>query len=76
MFALSGGAPLGRDVAEFFWGAGIPIYEGYGLSETSPVISVNAPNAVKLGTVGRAIPGVEVRIARRRRDPRQGARTS
>jgi long-chain acyl-CoA synthetase len=63
MFALSGGAPLARDVAEFFWGAGIPIYEGYGLSETAPVLTVNAPNAVKLGTVGRAVPGVELRIA-------------
>jgi long-chain acyl-CoA synthetase len=63
MFALSGGAPLARDVAEFFWGAGIPIYEGYGLSETAPVLTVNAPGAVKLGTVGRAIPGVELKIA-------------
>jgi long-chain acyl-CoA synthetase len=62
-YALSGGAPLGRDVAEFFWGAGIPIYEGYGLSETSPVISVNVPGAVKMGTVGRPIPRVEVKIA-------------
>jgi long-chain acyl-CoA synthetase len=63
VFAISGGAPLGRDVAEFFWGAGVPIYEGYGLSETSPVISVNHRTAVKLGTVGQVIPDVEVRIA-------------
>jgi long-chain acyl-CoA synthetase len=62
-FALSGGAPLSRDVAEFFWGAGIPIYEGYGLSETSPVITVNTQAGAKLGTVGKAIDHVEIRIA-------------
>jgi long-chain acyl-CoA synthetase len=61
--ALSGGAPLARDVAEFFWGAGIRIYEGYGLSETAPVLTVNTPDAVKMGTVGRAIPGVQLQIA-------------
>ena len=63
VLALSGGAPLSRDVAEFFWGAGIAIYEGYGLSETAPVLTVNTPAAVKLGTVGQPIPGVEIRIA-------------
>jgi long-chain acyl-CoA synthetase len=62
-FAISGGAPLGPDVAEFFWGAGIEIYEGYGLSETSPVLTVNSPARARLGTVGQAIPGVELRIA-------------
>ncbi len=61
--ATSGGAPLGRDVAAFFWGAGIEIYEGYGLSETSPVLTVNRPGKAKLGTVGTAIPGVTLRIA-------------
>jgi long-chain acyl-CoA synthetase len=62
-FALSGGAPLSRDVAEFFWGAGIPIFEGYGLSETAPVLTVNTPDHVKMGTVGPAVPGVTLRIA-------------
>ena len=62
-FAVSGGAPLSRDVAEFFWGAGIPIYEGYGLSETSPVITVNTREHVKMGTVGQTIADVQVKIA-------------
>ena len=62
-FAVSGGAPLAREVAEFFWGAGVRIYEGYGLTETSPVLTINSHGAAKLGSVGRAIPNVELRIA-------------
>ena len=63
-FAISGGAPLSQEkLAEFFWGAGVTIYEGYGLTETSPVIAVNGPGRWRLGTVGRAVPGVEIRIA-------------
>jgi long-chain acyl-CoA synthetase len=62
-FAVSGGAPLSRELAQFFWGAGVTIYEGYGLTETSPVIGVNGPGAWRLGTVGRPISAAEVRIA-------------
>jgi long-chain acyl-CoA synthetase len=59
----SGGAPLSKELAEFFWAVGVPIYQGYGLTETSPVISSNAPGANKIGTVGQPIRNVEVRIA-------------
>jgi long-chain acyl-CoA synthetase len=62
-FAFSGGAPLSPDIAQFFWGAGIQIYEGYGLSETSPVLTVNRPGKTKMGCVGPTVPGVELMIA-------------
>ncbi len=60
---ISGGAPLGRDLAAWWADIGIRIHEGYGLTETSPVIALNTPLAHKLGTVGRPLPNVEVRIA-------------
>jgi long-chain acyl-CoA synthetase len=60
---ISGGAPLGRELAEWYADIGIPIHEGYGLTETSPVIAVNTSSAHKLGTVGKPLNNVEIRIA-------------
>jgi long-chain acyl-CoA synthetase len=60
---ISGGAPLAPELAEFFVTVGLPLYQGYGLTETSPVISTNLPGSSRVGTVGRLIPGVEARIA-------------
>ena len=60
--AISGGAPLGERLGHFFTGIGIPVYEGYGLTETSAAATLNMPRQRRIGTVGRSLPGVTVRI--------------
>ena len=62
-YLVSGSAPLPVSIAEFFRGVGLSIIEGYGLTETAPILTVNPPDAPRAGTVGRALPGVELRIA-------------
>jgi long-chain acyl-CoA synthetase len=60
---VSGGAPLAPELSQFFYGAGLPIYQGYGLTESSPVITCNTPQANRLGSVGKPVMKVSVRIA-------------
>ena len=72
-YAFSGGAAISREVAEFIDNLGITVYEGYGLSETSPIATANYPGARKIGTVGKPIPGVEIEIdLSATEDPTQG----
>jgi long-chain acyl-CoA synthetase len=62
-FMVSGGAPLSAKINEFFYGAGLTIYEGYGLTETSPVLSCNYADFFRFGSIGKPLPGTEIRIA-------------
>jgi long-chain acyl-CoA synthetase len=59
---VSGGAPLSKEIAQFFVNIGVPVYQGYGLTEFSPVISTNYPNANKVGSCGKVIPSAKIKI--------------
>ncbi len=62
-YAICGGAPISKDIVEFFFAIGLVVLPGYGLTETSPVLTANTPGKIRFGTVGKPVPGVELRIA-------------
>jgi long-chain acyl-CoA synthetase len=61
--AVTGAAPISPEILEFFWGCGVPVLEGYGMTETSTTATSSSPENHKFGTVGRPLPGVEIKIA-------------
>ena len=61
--AVTGAAPIAQEILEFFWGCGVPVLEGYGMTETSTTATTSSPEDHRFGTVGKALPGVEIRIA-------------
>ena len=61
--AVTGAAPIAKEILEFFWACGVPVLEGYGMTETSTVATTSTPEEHKFGTVGKALPGVEIKIA-------------
>ncbi|HWT94960.1 MAG TPA: AMP-dependent synthetase/ligase [Solirubrobacteraceae bacterium] len=61
--AVTGAAPIAPEILEFFWASGVPVMEGYGMTETSTAATTSRPDAHKFGTVGKALPGVEIKIA-------------
>ena len=61
-YFVSGGAALSKEIESFFWACNVPILQGYGLTETSPVTNVNLPHALRFGSVGKVVPGVQCRI--------------
>jgi long-chain acyl-CoA synthetase len=60
---VTGAAPIAKEILEFFWACGVPVMEGFGMTETATAATVSTPENHKFGTVGRALPGVEIRIA-------------
>src|SRR5262249_48299769 len=62
-FAVSGAAPIAQEILEFFFAAGVPVYEGWGMTETTSIGTLNLPDAYRFGTIGRPVAGADVRIA-------------